>query len=98
LFHRAGFEPVASQVAVPRIAFQQALAFQRAADAQRQGLGQSGKLGTSRRLHPTEPQRAVGMLDVHPVEAQHMKVDIEVQRTFAPTFWITGRLNQFLIK
>jgi hypothetical protein len=65
LFHRAGFERVANQVAVLRIAFQQPLVFQVAADAPRQGMSQSGKLGAGRCLHPAEPQRAIGTLDVH---------------------------------
>ena len=60
LFHRPGLAVIASQVAVLRITFEQALAFQVAADAQRLGLGQPGKLGAGRRLHPTEPQRAAG--------------------------------------
>lgn len=42
LLHRPGFERVASQVAVLRIAFQQSLALEEAADASCEGLSKSG--------------------------------------------------------
>lgn len=40
----------------------------------------AGKLGAGRCLLPAEAQRAVGVLDIHPVENQHVEVDVEVQR------------------
>jgi len=77
LDQRPGLKVVTSQIAVLRIPFQHAPAFELAADTQRQGLGQSGQLGAGRRLHPAEPQCAVGTLDLHPVEEQHVEVDVE---------------------
>jgi hypothetical protein len=35
------------------------------------------KLTARRRFYPMEAQWAIGMFDVHPVEEQHVEVDIE---------------------
>ena len=78
---------IAGQIAVLRIALQQPLAFEVAADAPCQGLGKPGRLGAGRRLHPAEPQRAVGALDVHPVEEQHVEVDFRFSAL--PKRWIS---------
>jgi len=51
--------------------FHRALAFEVTPDAPPQGLGRSDQLDAGRRLHPAEAQRAVGMLNLHPVEDQH---------------------------
>jgi hypothetical protein len=40
-----------------------------------QGLGKPGQLRAGRGPHPGEAQRAVGELDVHSVQDQHMEVD-----------------------
>ncbi len=39
------------------------------------------ELGTRRRPERAEPYRAVGTRDIHPVEKQHVEVDVEIQRT-----------------
>ncbi len=49
------------------------------ADAVCEDLDQMGELGTRRRRHPPEPERAVGALGIHPVEKQHIEVDVQVQ-------------------
>lgn len=41
----------------------------------------AAELGARGRLHPAERERAVGALDVHPVEEQHVEVQVEVERT-----------------
>ena len=53
--------------------------FEVAADAQCKGLGHLGKLGAGGGLYPMKAQRAIGALDIHPVEERHVEVDIEVQ-------------------
>ena len=40
-----------------------------------------GELGARRRLHPAESERTVGALDIHPIQKQHVEVNIQVQRT-----------------
>jgi len=70
---------IQSQVAVLDVSLQQSLPFQKAADAQREEVGQPGELGARRRFDSAKPARAVGALDILPVEEQHVQVDVEIQ-------------------
>jgi len=81
LIDRCGLEIVAGQIAVLRVSLQQPSALQKTTDALSNSVGQFGELGTARRPHPAESRRSVGALDIHPVEEQHMEVNIQIQRT-----------------
>ena len=58
------------------------LAFQEPADAPGDSVRQPGELRTRRRLHPAEPDRAVTALDIHPVEKQHVNVDVKSENRY----------------
>ena len=68
------------QEAVVLIAHQQSLAFQVAPGPLAYGVYKLFQYGTLRRLHPLKARLAVPA-GIHPVEQQHMKVDIEIERT-----------------
>jgi len=70
LIHRVRFHALPGQIAVLCIALQQSLSFQVTPDTPRDAIGQLGDLNAGRRLHPTEPDRSVGTLDIHAVEEQ----------------------------
>jgi len=42
--------------------------------------GQLGGFIARRRLHPPEPDGFIGMVDIHPIEEQRVKIDIRIQR------------------
>lgn len=42
---------------------------------------QLGELLTGRRLHPLEPGTSIGIVDIHAIQEQHVKVDVRIQRT-----------------
>lgn len=80
LLHRADFEHVASRQLFSTSRSNSPWRYQKATDVPRQHLCKAGQLGAGWGPHPTKPQRAVGTLDVHPVEEEHVEVDVEVQR------------------
>jgi len=43
-------------------------------------MGQLGEFSAARRLHPTEPGGYIGLINIHAIEEQHVKVDVEVER------------------
>jgi len=45
------------------------------------GVRQLGEFLTGRRFDPAKPDSPIEAVDVHPVKEQHVKVDVEVQRT-----------------
>ncbi len=48
-------------------------------------MRQLGEFGARRRLGPLEPDaRSIGAIDVDTIQNEHVKVDIEVQRTSEP--------------
>jgi len=47
-------------------------------------LLRSGQLSTGRRLDPAKAQAAIGPLDVHAVQKQHVEVNIQITRASCP--------------
>ena len=45
------------------------------------GVRQLGEFGAGRRPDPEEPGCSIGTLNVHAIEEQHVKVNVEVQCT-----------------
>ena len=74
--HRLVVEGDLGKARALRIAFEQALAFEKAARAAGDAARQSDELGACGGLDPAERERAVGALDVHPVEEQHVEVQV----------------------
>ncbi len=74
MIHRSGLGIVTDEIAVTGIPLQQPLPLGRPPYTSGNRLGQASELGTRRRPHRAEPHRAVGTLDVHPVEEQHVEV------------------------
>ena len=62
-----------------RIALQQALPFKIAADTLCDALRQFGEFGARGCVDPAEAKRTGGVFDVHPIEKQHVKVQIEIE-------------------
>ncbi len=77
--HRRLVDELTGQVAVPGIALQQSLPFKISANALCDALRQFAQLGARGRVDPAQTNCAGGMLYVHPIEKQHVKVQVHVK-------------------
>ena len=66
--------------AMMRIALQQSLPFKISANTLCDALRQFSQLGARGRVDPPETNCAGGVLYVHPIEKQHMKVQVQIER------------------
>jgi hypothetical protein len=74
--HRPFVDDFTGQVAGLGIALQQSLPFKISANALCDALRQFGQLGAGGRVDPAETNCAGGVLYVHPIEKQHVKVEV----------------------
>ncbi len=80
MVHGIAVHPIRGKIAVLGNPLQQALALQKAANAPGDGMGQLPEFVGGRRLDPVKPDRSVRVLDIHPIEEQHVEMDIGVER------------------
>ncbi len=77
--HRVCIDRLNSEVTSLGVPCKPALPLQKAADPMGDGVRQLREFLTRRRLAPAEPHCPVGPVNVHPVEEQHVEVNIQQQ-------------------
>jgi PPP family 3-phenylpropionic acid transporter len=66
-------------------------------DTPRDTIGQLGDLNAGRRLHPTEPDRSIGSLDIHTVKEQHMELGIGLVPQVVLWLYVGILLNSLVV-
>jgi hypothetical protein len=92
LIQRVIVHRIRGQVAVLGIALQQALPFQKTAHALRDGERQLGEFLGGWYLDPAKPGCCIGMIDIHPIQEQHVKWMLRLRAL--PKRWIRVTAQQ----
>lgn len=78
--HRPLLHRIRRQIAVLRIPLQQSTPLKKATDPVGNGVGQASELLTAGSLEPLKTSYRMGITNVHPIQYQHMEMNVQIKR------------------